>query len=221
MLTTKNNQPIIWMIDENKDELRTHSRILKRILPQTIEVIPVEAYPHKDDYLRLLEDSRTVCIITDERLKVTGIATYTGIELAQFLRGINPKIPLYILTNFPSDDEFIGSEWSVEDIVQKSDLIDKEKQKILAARILRRIDVYEDILGEREARFNSLLKKSMHGELEDSELIVLDELKLQRTSASLAKELIQIRQMEQIVQAHEALMNRFKYFIQKDDHDVI
>ncbi len=178
----------------------------------SVEVRAMEAYRQLDDYLPLLENPRTACIISDQRLKVTGIATYTGIELAEFLRDINPKIPIYILTNFAEEKgDFIGGEWTVEDIVRKSELTNEEESKVLAARILRRINIYEDIKSEREKKFHSLLMKSMNGELEDAELQELDELRLQKTSASLAKELTEIRQMEQIIKAQEDLIRRFEH----------
>jgi len=192
------------------------------MMPESIEVRTIIAYKNLDDYLPLLNDPQTACIITDQKLKVTGIATYTGIELAEYLRAINTKIPIYILTNFADDsDEFIGGEWSVEDILRKDELSDVSKQKTLTARILRRIGVYEDILGEREEKFHTLLKKSMEGELENSELQELDELRLQKISPNLARELEQVIQMEQIVRAHEELMSRFQYHAQKEDGDVI
>ncbi|HYT41863.1 MAG TPA: hypothetical protein VEP90_05925 [Methylomirabilota bacterium] len=222
MTFNKQLNHIIWLIDENRYELRTHRSILKRMMPESIEVRTIIAYKNLDDYLPLLNDPQTACIITDQKLKVTGIATYTGIELAEYLRAINTKIPIYILTNFADDsDEFIGGEWSVEDILRKDELSDVSKQKTLTARILRRIGVYEDILGEREEKFHTLLKKSMEGELENSELQELDELRLQKISPNLARELEQVIQMEQIVRAHEELMSRFQYHAQKEDGDVI
>ncbi len=74
----------------------------------------------------------------------TGIATYTGIELARDLRRINSKIPIYILTNYA--DEFVDGEWSVEDIAKGSFRDDKQNE-ITSSRIIRRIDVYKIFWG--------------------------------------------------------------------------
>ena len=203
-------KPVIWLIDDNKHELRTHYNIFKRMLP-SLQIKTIEAYQHLDDYLSILADENTACIITDQKLKVTGIANYTGIELAEFLRGINAKVPIYILTNFPDDkDEFEHGEWTVEDIISKSDLTQASERKILAARILRRINVYTDITEKRQVRMKDLLRKSMNGELDENELSEIDNLKLEKISASLAEELTQIRQMAQIAKAHEELMKEFK-----------
>ncbi len=66
--------------------------------------------------------------------------------------------------------------------------------------------------------------RESYRELKDAELNELDELRLRKTSASLAKELTQIRQMEQIVTAHEELMSRVEQFFTenaKEGNDVI
>jgi FixJ family two-component response regulator len=211
MVEVNYTKPVIWLIDDNKYELRTHYNIFKRMLPTSLQIKTIEAYQHLDDYLSVLADENTACIVTDQKLKVTGIANYTGIELAEFLRGINAKVPIYILTNFPDDrDEFENGEWTVEDIISKSDLTQESERKILAARILRRINIYNDIKDERQEKMYNLLKKSMNGELDEEELSEIDNLKLEKTSASLAQELTQIRQMEQIARAHEELIKQFK-----------
>ena len=219
MSSINNEQPIIWLVDENLDELRTYHKTLKKLMPTSVEVRDISAYPLLDDYLPILEEPRTACIITDQKLKVTGIATYTGIELAKFLRKINSKIPIYILTNFPDDEEFIGGEWSVEDIIKKSELNDEDERLILVARIQRHINVYEDIRGEREERFNYLLNKSLNSDLDNSELQELEALGLQRTAPNLTRELTQIKQMGEVVRAHEELMEQLKHYshMEKDD----
>ena len=209
MTKIDNNQHhVIWLIDEKERELKTHYNILRRIMPSSIEVKPIKPFRHIDEFISLLEDLETVCIITDQRLKDTGIATYTGIDLARFIRGINSKIPVYILTNYADDhDQFAGSEWSVEDIIKKSEMNTEDGQKILKARILRRINVYQDILDEKAERLNLLIKKSLEGKLKRSELQELEELRLENLSPTLAKELAQIRQIDQIISSQEKLMN--------------
>jgi FixJ family two-component response regulator len=162
---------IIWLIDENENELRTYTRKLKRMMPDSVQINPVfPPYRKKEEYISVLNDPDTACIIIDQRLKDTGIATYTGIELAQYLRSINQKIPIYILTNYAeAEDEFAGGKWSVEDVIPKDALNNEEQLHTVEARIRRHINIYEDILNARAKRFNELLKKSLtlglHGTL--------------------------------------------------------
>ncbi len=201
---------IVWFIDENDSERRTYSRTLTKILEGSVDVKGISPFPIKEDYLALLNGPNTSCIIIDQKLKTTGIATYTGIELAQYLRSINKKIPIYILTGFSEEeDEFQAGEWSVEEIIAKGDLIDARRAEIIAARILRHIDVYEDILAEREKRFNELLRKSLNDELGEEELRELEALQLERTADILAGEMNQLRKLEQVVEEHKRLLNRF------------
>ncbi len=214
------HKPVIWLIDENEYELRTHRAILAKILTEQVEIRALQPYPNLDDNTVLLEDPRTACIIIDQKIKEAGIAGYAGIDLARFLRAISPKLPIYILTNFAAEeDEFAGSEWSVEDIIAKGDMVDTEKRQTTAARILRRINVYHDILGERETRFRVLLKRSLEADLSADEQGELDELLLQRSAHVLVEELKQIKQLQEIIEAHESLMSAIDQANRRTCHD--
>jgi CheY-like chemotaxis protein len=204
-------QQIVWLIDENKQQLTTYRNILRRLLPKSVQVKAIEPLPKKEDYiLAVLENPLTACIIVDQKLKDTGIANYYGIELAKYLRGVNTKIPIYILTNYVNEQEqFVGAEWSVEDIISKRDMSDDEKLKILKARILRRINVYEDLLEEREHRFHDLLRKSLTDELSEEERFELQNLQFERTSVTLASELHQLDELERVVDKYKDIFKKF------------
>jgi hypothetical protein len=209
---------VIWFVDEDESERRTYHRELKSMMPKSIRVETIPPFPRKEDYLQILDEPGTSCIILDQRLKGTGVAAYTGIELAQYLRGINKKIPIYILTNF-ADDDFSEGEWSVEDIISKSDLVDDDRAETVTARILRHIDIYEDMLAEREQRFSDLLRKSLSGELGEEDLKELEALQLERTSVILASEMEQLSELEQIVEKHKQLMASFKRSLRNEEED--
>lgn len=213
MLDEAKALPIVWLIDESAEELRTYLRALRDALPDTIEVRGQAPFKALQDYLPVLAYPQTACVITDQRLKVSGIATYTGIELAEFIRGFNTKLPVYILTNVADDtDQFSGSEWSVEQIIKKEDMTDAYGQQIVAARIVRRLNTYEDILDSRSERMQTLLSKGLDGQLDESDLRELETLGLQKTAPTLAQELSQVQGMEQLIRAHEDLMKRYKEF---------
>ncbi len=203
------NKHIIWLIDDNKDELRTYRNALKPDMPQGVQIKAIPPYPRKADYAStLLENPDTACIIIDQKLKNTGIATYTGIELAQHLRGINTKIPIYILTNFPDEKgEFAGGEWSIEYIISKKSFGNEEGTQIAKARILRHMKVYGDILDERSKRFNELLKKTLDDSLDEAELEELAELQFEQTAPTLAKEVEELQKLKQIAKTNEKLID--------------
>ena len=115
------DNPIVWLIDESLDELQTYVDELRHLLPLSIDVKGMSPLPRKEDYFEaVLGDPNTACVLIDQKLKGTG-ANYLGIELARALRQVNTKIPIYILTNWIKEPEqFVGSEWSVEDIIDKN-----------------------------------------------------------------------------------------------------
>lgn len=188
------NEKIIWFIDNDEYQLQQYRRHLENgissVLGDDTELIIREypARPHKDNYLDILDNPSTVAIMIDQVLKDKGGVDHTGIELAQYLRSLNNILPIYILTNYPSGDEYSEGEWSVEGILDKADLIDSARVKVVINRLSRRINIYEDVYGQREARFRGLLKKSLHEDLSDSEQKELDELEFERSAATLARE---------------------------------
>ena len=43
------NKHIIWLIDDNKDELRTYRNALKPDMPQGVQIKAIPPYPRKAD----------------------------------------------------------------------------------------------------------------------------------------------------------------------------
>ena len=204
------NKHIIWLIDDKRDELSMCYDALEPEIPQGVQIETIcPPYRRKVDYAStLLENPDTACIIIDQKLKDTGIATYTGIELAQYLRGINKKIPIYILTNFADEKaEFVGGEWSIEYIISKGSLRDEEEGQTVIARILRHIDVYKDILDKRSKRFSELLKKTLDDSLDEAELEELAELQFGRFAPTLAREAEKLQELEQIAKDNKKLID--------------
>ncbi len=202
------NNQTIWLIDDDEEQLTTYSNELKLDTSQEIQIKATLPYPRKVDYVStLLESPDIACIIIDQKLKEKGHATYTGIELAQYLRRIKKKIPIYILTNFPHEqDEFAGGEWSVEDIISKGSFSDEEGAQTAKARIMRHMKVYGDILDERAKQFNELLKKSLDDSLNEAELDELAELQAERIAPTLAKDVEELQKLERIAKTNEKLI---------------
>lgn len=207
---TETESLVVWLIDEDEHQLRTYRAMLEKAIPSegNIEVKGIKAYPKKVDYLEVLNDPRTASIIIDQRLKETGEADYTGIELAQFLRSINDKLPIYILTNYP-EDEMANGDWSVEDVISKEEIGKKDRQQVIVARLLRRISVHQVILGEREQRFRALLKKSLDSELNEKEQDELNELRFARISAIAASEEGRRGELEDTFKKMDLLLSKF------------
>ena len=202
------NKYIIWLIDDIERESTTYSNGLKTEMSQEFQIETIcPPYRKIEDYSVLLKNPNTACIIIDQRLTETGYATYTGIELAQYLRSINQKVPIYILTSYADEeDEFTGGEWSVEHIIPK----DSFNARTVIARISRHTNVYEDILDGRAKRFKELLKKSLDDSLDEAELEELTELQFGRFGPTLAEEVEKLQELEQIAKDTEKLIDSLK-----------
>ncbi|MFN8490031.1 MAG: hypothetical protein U0350_20760 [Caldilineaceae bacterium] len=199
----------IWFIDENENQSRTYTRKLRRLLPDSITVERLfPPYRQMQEYVALIRDPETVCIFVDQKLKDTAIANYTGIELAQYLRAIDAKLPIYILTNYEDlRDEYAVGEWSVEDVIPKEVFNNKSELLIFKARLLRRLDVYEDLLMNRSQRFNQLLRKRLSEGLSDVEETEFQELQFERFAAIEASEGSQKLELEKVVDTNRELIN--------------
>jgi len=198
-----------WFIDENKDQRETYSEFLDDILGEECIVEGVEPKATMPEMTHLISDRDTVLVVIDERLKDTGIATYLGIELAMYFRGINKKLPIYILTNHPDDsDEFLDGEWSVDDILNKSDIA--KNKELIQARLLRRIDTYNDLLTARDERFEALLRKSLDETLTVEENVELTELNYLRTTQIAADELGVLDALDAHIKKQEKIIKQLE-----------
>lgn len=213
---------VIWLIDENENQSRTYARQLRKVLPQSISVERLfPPYSNLAEYSQLIMDRNTVCIVVDQKLKDTGVATYTGIELAQYLREINDKIPIYILTNYPDlHDEYEPGEWSVEDIIDKQTFISPIKTQTLVARLLRHIDIFTDIRSERTKRFNELLQKRIRNELSVEEAREYEELQFERLAPSETREIFGVSDgLDELLNLNRKLLNRLGEQNQESPHE--
>lgn len=185
----------IFFVDEDEDQRETYSLMLQECFPNgEVEVSGVEPKASVGEMSFLVEDTSVVAIVLDEQLKDSGVAQYFGIELASYLRGLNKKIPIYILTSFPQSEELIEGEMEVEDILNKQDLA--MKKETVGARILRRIDTYLEIYGNRDMRFEFLLRKSVESKLCEAEITELKELGYLRESAFEVEEIISQKKLK-------------------------
>ncbi|HRX00464.1 MAG TPA: hypothetical protein P5280_13290 [Cyclobacteriaceae bacterium] len=204
--------PIVWYVDEDETQSKTYVNELRMLLQSSLDVQAI--YPPfrtKEEYLPILKNPKTACLVFDQRLKDTGMATYSGIELATYIRSVNSKIPIYILTNYARDDEekeeFSDKSWSVEQIIDKGSLNRDEYAQEISSRILRHINVYEDILGEREAKFRSLLQKSVVSGLTENEQAEFDKLQFERSQVTLASELPEKQELDELVKINSQLLD--------------
>jgi hypothetical protein len=203
----------LWLIDENRDQMETYVNVLSRLFPE-LQVLPMEPKERMQGYVQsVLTDPETACIIIDQKLKDTGVARYFGIELASYLRAIDTKLPIYILTNYPDEKEqFEEGAWSVEDIIDKRELsdLDSNYTRNLKARLLRRINTYNDLLADRERQFQGLLRRSLSEELSPDEMRELEELQSVRGAPIAAIEVELLARVETTLREYEKKMAQYE-----------
>lgn len=183
---------VIYFVDEDPSARRANVRALTTLLDNPeVKIIAQEPLRTFADYDPLMAHPATAAFILDQRMKGSGIVTYNGTDLAKHLRGIDGKMPIYILTSYSDDkQDFAGSEYLVEYILSKEDInvSTSREAKIVKARLLRHLDVFNDVRAEQEQRFHDLLLKSLHEPLTPEEQHDMDQIEGETTAPILAAE---------------------------------
>ncbi|PLT16459.1 MULTISPECIES: response regulator [Ralstonia] len=196
----------VFFVDENEEQRETYRLLLQQCLASDKTGVVVEGVEPKRELAEmqfLVTSQDVVAVVLDEKLKDSGVARYFGIELAQYLRAINKKIPIYILTSFVESEEIADGEFSVEDVLDKQKLADR--YLIEGARILRRINIYKDILGDREERFEVLLRKSVEKSIGEDELEEFKELGYLRAQGGGSDEIVYEKDLDKLREMEEKL----------------
>jgi len=200
----------IYLVDEHPPARRANAEALRRLLDNPkIQVKELEPLPNVADYNPLIAEHSTAAFVLDQRMKQAGLVSYNGTDLAAHLRGIDSKMPIYILTGYADEKEdFEGSEYLVEYIIGKGEIRDQNssKAKIVKARMLRHLDVFNDVLDDREQKFHDLLVKSIKEPLTDEEEKELGLLETERLVPQHAAELKDAKALEQAIAELKAKM---------------
>lgn len=190
----------VFFIDDDERERRGSGDVLRELFEDTTILIEtLEPLASLAEYSTFVANHSAAALILDERLNTTGVATYTGIELAAHLRAIGGGLPIFILTNFPPD-EFPQNGWAVENIFAKRAVLTNPaspEAEAFKLRLSRQIETYGASLAEREQRYHDLLVKSATDEFSAQENEELSALESDRIAPVAAAE----RQKEQLLDA--------------------
>lgn len=196
---------ILYFVDEKEEARWANTYALKRLLDTPdVDVVGLAPFQVFSEYDSLLSSPHVRGFFIDQRMRGGGVS-YNGIELAEYMRGHHRKLPIYILTGYPTDD-FTGTAYRVEDIVDKEDIEnrDTDKAKTIRARILRRLAVFEDVRNEQETRFHDLLVKSMKEPLTTDEEKELGIIERERLVPTQAEELRDAKSLEAAIEELKA-----------------
>lgn len=162
------NEREIVFIDDTPAARDSYVQELEDVFGAEVTVSSLPPSATLDHMLdEILRHPKLASLVIDERLNDTGLADYTGIALAEVVRARYPKLPIYILTNYP--DDIIDGGYNVEYIFDKNELNDGDYKKIVSARVRRHLDVYDDIFSEREQRYAELLPRFLGKQLAEEE----------------------------------------------------
>lgn len=186
---------VVLYIDEEPRALKINGRALQRCFGDDATVIPLEPIMIKEKMVELIFNHENLSsIIIDQKLNAAGTADYFGTELADAIRQIDKKIPVYILTNF--SQELDPNNKNIEYLLSKDDLTCQEKIKTISTRVRRHLNTFNDILSERERRFDELLRKHHSTGLSEDEYKEFQEIGFYRERKILASELIDSIELE-------------------------
>ena len=201
----------VWFIDDDENERRGCVDVLREIFADTS--ISVEArppLPALGDYATSLSREVPAALILDQRLNTSGQVVYTGAELAAHLRAIGTRVPIVILTNYPSDD-FSAQEWAVECIFEKKSTLRDPvgpPAQAFKLRLSRQVAISSSLLAAREQRFHELLIKSSRERLSSDEENELRQLEGERMATVAAAERERQIRLDTDIEALKRLLGR-------------
>jgi len=195
------NSVLIYIDDEPRAR-SLYSRRLGRAVGDEVTVVAVEP----DETLHEM-------LVIDQNLFANGVAQYLGTQLAEKLRLSDSLMPIYILTNHAEAvDPYIGS---IEYVISKGSLEDQVKLDAIGARMRRHINIFKQILLEREVRFEQLLRKQFDSGLDESELTEFAVLKYGRERKDMAVNVLassdvskKLDEAEELIRAIEVRLGR-------------
>jgi CheY-like chemotaxis protein len=160
----------VLFVDDDSAARDSYERELSDLFGKSVTILTAAPKGTLTEMLeQLLNYPNLVSLVVDERLVDTGSTDYKGIELAALVRSRFPKLPIYILTNYP--DDIVEGGFNIEYVFDKTKLSEDEDEykKTACARVRRHLDVFDDILSEREQRYAELLPKFLGNELNSEE----------------------------------------------------
>lgn len=201
-------------IEDQADTRDTFVRSLRRVYGNEYEIIAPEPKPRIEDMIKhLFSYDSPVAFILDEKLQLTGETSYLGSELAEEIRVIDNKIPIYILTSFSGDVDHISG--NIEFVIDKNTLSDSKERDKLSQRMRRHQSTFADIKSERAERLDFLLQKSIESSLTDDEHKEYEQLNFFRLKPILIDEGIPSESMEIELKRQEELIELISEDLEK------
>lgn len=171
-------------VDDDSQARDSYSEILAELFGEDFELHAIEPDFKMENMLeRLQKINSIVAYVLDEKLNQLGKADYLGQELAERLRELDPKVPIYLFTAYKDDFSDVFGPAEVEYVIGKEAVSDDKKFASLSSKIRRHHNIYCDIQSERANRLDFLLLKKINGNISKDENDELDSMNFLRTKS--------------------------------------
>ncbi|HBE9178447.1 TPA: hypothetical protein KNH08_001298 [Serratia fonticola] len=206
----------IIFIDDDSDVRATYKLSMGIMFSNDFEVVCLDVEPSLDEMIQVLNKiPEKVTYFIDEKLKHSGVATYTGVELIEKIRVFDSKIPIYILTSYSEEiEKYLGD---IEFVIDKNDWDLEGDENNLTKRFMRHINTYKDIKSQQAKRFELLLEKSIFSTLSEKELEEFKALDLSRVKNIASEGIISDESLGELNAASDELDAIFLELSEDDD----
>lgn len=194
----------IIFIDDDSDIRATYELSMRMMFSEEFKIICLDVEPTLEGMILKLSDiPDKVTYFIDEKLKHSGIASYSGVELVERIRLFDSKIPIYILTSFSDEiEKYLGD---IEFVIDKNDWDLDEEEQNLTKRFLRHINTYKDIKSKQAERYEVLLEKSIFSTLSQEEIEEFKSLDLSRVKNINSEGIISVESLDELKAASDEL----------------
>lgn len=194
----------IVFIDDDSDIRATYELSMQMMFEDSFEIVCLDVQASLEDMMQVLSTiPDKVTYFIDEKLKHSGIASYTGSQLVEQIRIIDSKIPIYMLTSYSGEiEQYFGD---IEFVIDKNDWESDEEDKNLKKRFLRHINTYKDIKSEQAKRFDILFEKSLFSTLSNDEIKEFEALNIGRSKILIDERLISEEALAELNAASDEL----------------
>jgi len=181
----------IAIVDDNREQRETSAirlRLFLKELNSYLEVIDIFPFEKYSDYYGFIDIENVIALIIDEKLyndsqEDKEPVEYNGSDLVSVLRERYKYIPVFTLTNFPTDDELL------ENVNEFDSIFYKKEFSIKQVEIIHR--ACQRYLMENQLElslYNELTKKVASGKAESGDIEKLNALQ-QKLEIPLSSEL--------------------------------
>lgn len=203
----------LGIIDDRNDKRTSFARKINLEIKKfdtSWNILDIEPFINKDDYLSWISENNIAALIIDERLyeEETGCGNninYSGHELVEFLRGKFKDLPLYIVTNVTISEELKKTYKQFNLILSNSEFDEKIKD-YLNLIIMSGHRFFNDYQNELE-RLSELSAKMVKGKANDNDI---KEAKALQTKLSIPHYADQITDREQWIEEVSGLKDKLE-----------